>query len=409
MRGLFIRSMLCALLVVALPFAPAQTQTQDDVFAAEVKSFTAGTTRPSQTRYTAFRSAANIWLLSRAPVLKPASFTLAAGYGVDTFVGTIEATGSPPVGFEIVSGDPNNYFDVWPSGNLRTSEGGPVPPAGTYSLGIRGIGQNSPGPIATFTVAALASPAADPTPIPAPSAGWPDASNTGVRPGTALTVRLGGLTITQPGVYENLDIRGPVQINASDVTLKNSKVTASLFFTVNIARSATGVRIEDSTVDGMGAEGSIGINGSGTFLRNNIYNIENGFGPGSDTLIQDNYIHSLRASGAPHYDGIQVDGGQSNVTIRHNTIIVEHNQTSAVMLDNWAGPLSNMLVDNNLLVGGGYTIYVDSRFNSNPITGVSITNNHMGAGGFGTTFFTTAVTYIGNLNDGHDLVKTLTR
>ena len=100
-------------------------------------------------------------------------------------------------------------------------------------------------------------------------------------------------------------------------------------------------------------------------------------------FIQDNYIHDLKATQAPHYDGIQLDGGVSNVIIRHNTVINDYGQTSAVMIDNYFGPISNITVDNNLLVGGGYTIYVDGQFNGGSITGVSITNNHMGQGYLG--------------------------
>ncbi len=40
--------------------------------------------------------------------------------------------------------------------------------------------------------------------------------------------------------------------------------------------------------------------------------------------------------------------------------------SSAVMIDNYFGPISNITVDNNLLVGGGDTIYVDGQGNASP-------------------------------------------
>jgi hypothetical protein len=240
--------------------------------------------------------------------------------------------------------------------------------------------------------------------------GYPDATTTGVPAGVTLTPYNGNLVINTPGaVISGLDIHGTVTINAPNVTLVNCKVTAASFYVVNIA--ATGATVQNCTIDGVGTgnDGSIGINGSGTFLNNNIYNVENGFGVGSNSVIRDNYVHNLRASGAPHYDGIQIDGGVSNVVIEHNTIINTYNQTSAVMIDNWAGAISNITVNNNLLVGGGYTIYVDGHFNSNPISGVTITNNHMGSGGFGITNFNgTSPTYTGNVNDGSTLANQLT-
>jgi hypothetical protein len=94
-------------------------------------------------------------------------------------------------------------------------------------------------------------------------------------------------------------------------------------------------------------------------------------------------VHDLRASGSPHYDGIQIDGGVSNVVIEHNTIINSYNQTSAVMIDNWAGAISNITVNNNLLIGGGYTVYSDGQFRDDAIVGVAFTNNFLRKGYFG--------------------------
>jgi hypothetical protein len=68
-------------------------------------------------------------------------------------------------------------------------------------------------------------------------------------------------------------------------------------------------------------------------------------------VIRDNYGHNLLASVSPRYDGIQIDGGVSNVVIDHDTIFNSHNQTSTVMIDNRAGGISNIGVNNNLLVG----------------------------------------------------------
>ncbi|MGY4343621.1 hypothetical protein ACVWXM_000085 [Bradyrhizobium sp. GM7.3] len=145
------------------------------------------------------------------------------------------------------------------------------------------------------------------------------------------------------------------------------------------------------------------------FVGNNIYNVENGFSiAGNNTVIKDNYVHDLNASGSPHYDGIQIDGNVSGVTLSHNTIINDHNQTSAVMIDNYFGPISNIQVDNNLLVGGGYTVYSDGQFTGGSITGVSFTNNHLASGGFGITAFDqNNPVYTGNVNDGATLVATL--
>ena len=240
------------------------------------------------------------------------------------------------------------------------------------------------------------------TRAPAPP-GWPDASNTGVPAGTTLTPS-GDITITtESAVISGLDIKGTVSINADNVTLQNSKVTASGWFVVKIASGVKGAVIQNCEINGTGAnnDGQHGILGQGTFLRNNIYNVENGITlQESNTTIRDNYIHGLKASGSPHYDGIQIDGGVSNVTISHNTVINDYNQTSAVMIDNYFGPISNIIVNNNRLVGGGYTVYDSAQFNSNPIAGVSITNNRLGKGQWGYTDFNgTSPPFTGNADD----------
>jgi hypothetical protein len=246
---------------------------------------------------------------------------------------------------------------------------------------------------------------------PASKAGFPDATNTGVPAGVALTPYSGNLVINTPGaVISGLDVHGTVTISAPDVTLVNCQVTSSSFYVINL--TSTGAIVRNCTINGVGTgnDGSIAFNGAGTFLNNNIFNVENGIAPGSNSVIQNNYIHGLLASGSPHYDGIQMDGGVSNVTIGHNTIINDHNQTSAVMIDNWAGAIENIVVDDNLLVGGGYTIYVDGHFNNSPISGVSITNNHMGKGGFGYKAFNKSwPAYTGNVNDGATLAQSLHR
>ncbi len=219
--------------------------------------------------------------------------------------------------------------------------------------------------------------------------GYPDASNTGVSAGTALKVHNGDLVINTPGtVISGLDIRGTVYINAPNVTIENCKVTSSNNWCINVKTGVTGTVVQDCTIDGTGKGpmGQHGIAGSGTFLRNNIFNAENGINvEGSNTIIKDNYIHDLRASGAdPHYDGVQVSGGFNNVSILHNTIIGR--DTSCVFIVNDFGAMNNIVVDGNLLLGqdAGYTIYVlEKAGNPAQITNVQVTNNVLGSGYYG--------------------------
>ncbi|AWL96942.2 MULTISPECIES: right-handed parallel beta-helix repeat-containing protein [Bradyrhizobium] len=242
---------------------------------------------------------------------------------------------------------------------------------------------------------------------------WPDASNTGpprdlvLKPSGPLTIAVSGTTIS------GLDIQGGVVVNADNVTIEMSRISASAWAVIKIDPHRTGVVVRDCTIDGQGAgpdgNGNQGIMGQGTFQRNNISNVENGIVlTGRDNLIEHNFIHDLNAGGAPHYDGIQIDGGISDTVIRQNTIINSHGAAGAIMIDNEFGPVSNIVIEGNLLAGGSYTVYSDAKFNDNPISGVSITDNHIGSGQYGPTLFRrNRPTYLRNATDGWRLVRNL--
>jgi hypothetical protein len=242
------------------------------------------------------------------------------------------------------------------------------------------------------------------------SPAWPDATNTGVPPGETLAPYFGNLTVTSSGArISGLDVHGTVTISAPGVTLENCRITAQHSWDWYVVLTGGDSIIRDCTINGGNINpGQNGINGGGRFFRNDIFNTENGIAPGSHTLIEGNYIHDLNAPGAPHYDGIQLDGGQSDVIIQHNTILNSWIQTSAVMINNWAGPISNVQIVDNLLVGGGYTIYVDGRRGNHSISTVSISNNHIGPGRWGVVQFKNAAPlYTGNANDGAELARSL--
>lgn len=220
---------------------------------------------------------------------------------------------------------------------------------------------------------------------PTSQTAWPDEGNSGVPAGTTLKPS-GSIVITEAGaVVSGLDIRGTVDINASNVKLMNSRIRGARFDIVRIKRGAENVVVQDCEIDGVGTDndGSNGIRGAGTFLRNNIYHVENGITLDGSATIEGNYIHDLLASGSPHYDGIQIDGGISDVTIRRNTVINPYTQTSAVMIDNYFGPISNITVEQNRLIGGGYSVYSDGQFNGGTISGVSFVENRLGKGHWG--------------------------
>ena len=216
--------------------------------------------------------------------------------------------------------------------------------------------------------------------------GFPDATNTGVKAGVAMTKYTGSLHITEDNaVISNMEVTGDIIIDAKNVTLSNIKLISNTeWHVLRIMEDASGFTLKDSEIDGRGLSDN-GIYGHGTFLRNNIHDVENGMTLWGPSSVQDNYIHNLRNGKAdPHYDGIQVNGGQ-DIDFIHNTIINDHDQTAALMLENTFGGLRNITVDHNRLVGGGYTVYIDGRKGGGTVDNntIKITNNEIGGGHWG--------------------------
>lgn len=236
----------------------------------------------------------------------------------------------------------------------------------------------------------------------ASSTAYPAAGNTGVPAGVTLKPS-GGMTVSTAGaVIDGYNITGTLTINASNVVVKRSKISSSSYNVIKVSDSATGVRIEDVEINGnKAAEGSNGIYGPATVLRADIQGVENGLQPETGSVIQDSWIHDLGAAGRPHIDGIQIDGARSNITVRHNTVDLRGwTQTAAVMIDNYFGPANNIVVDNNRLLGGGYTVYSDGRFDGGAITNVKYTNNRIGYGQWGYALIANNnVTWSGNVDD----------
>ena len=78
--------------------------------------------------------------------------------------------------------------------------------------------------------------------------------------------------------------------------------------------------------------------------------------------------------------------GSDNVKILHNTILVADGATSAIILSTGsADSIKHVLIDNNLLGGGAYTVYGGYQSGTDVlsrVTDIVISNNH-----FSTTVF----------------------
>ncbi len=235
--------------------------------------------------------------------------------------------------------------------------------------------------------------------------GFPDATNAGVPAGMALrTVGTGpgqvssghGWRFDPPGWVEvngsgatvsGLYIPGNLDITASNVTIKDDRVVASGASSFGISiRHTSGVTVEDCTISGRnGGSGRLLAGLKDMYndsirlrvLDNNIYDVSAGVQIESG-LIQGNYIHEMGYVSGDHLDGTNSDGGVTGLlTIRHNTIFDQRNQTTAVGLFEDFGVQSNRVVTDNLLAGGSYTIYAGQNHGGLTTSKIIITNNRI--------------------------------
>lgn len=180
-------------------------------------------------------------------------------------------------------------------------------------------------------------------------------------------------------VIENVEIHAVegIRIEGDNVTFRNVRIVWDGPFGENIINSdGSGTTFEDCIIDGRGsAERAIAANGRGITVRGcEISGVGNAIETETPLTVEENYIHDIHtARGADwHADGVQVPEGADNVTVRHNTIMLNGPETGAVFIAGDADdPNRNVLITQNLLAGGGYTMYTGYG------PGYSVIDNHM--------------------------------
>ncbi len=259
--------------------------------------------------------------------------------------------------------------DPSPSASASAPSSGPGTGPGTGpTTPVPPVGPTDPGTPSTTTNCA---------PVPS-RCGYPDSTNTGYAPGSQLVkvpeqVRSGqGWTYDSRGwisagdgaVVENIETSVPINLSGNGAVVRNVWVNVDgdswgigLQHTVNAT-------IQDSRIGPPDNAERLGVaikdvygDASGTrVIGNEILNISTGIQT-HEGLIEDNYIHRMALLSGDHVNGTTSNGSQTQLTIRHNTIFNQHGQTDAISLFQDFGVEANRLITNNLLAGGGYTIY----------------------------------------------------
>jgi hypothetical protein len=232
--------------------------------------------------------------------------------------------------------------------------------------------------------------------------GFPDGTSTGVPSGTALRSvpgqvssgpgwhfdpRGGYVVVTGRGtVLSGLSIPCNLSIEASDVTVQDVRVVTGGYFAISL-RHTTGVTIEDSTISGRNltsgrvnsAIDDVYGDSTGIVIKdNNISRFRTGVQI-STGLIVGNYIHDPGYVYGDHTNGISADKTAEPLTIYGNTVFNDLGQTDDISLDaSRSGQhVANKIVVDNLLAGGGYSIYGGNGRN-NATSNIVIEDNDFG-------------------------------
>lgn len=249
--------------------------------------------------------------------------------------------------------------------------------------------------------------------------GWPDETNTGT---TGALTPSGPLVITTPGaVIEDLDISDEggglaVEVRANNVVIRNCRIAATPAAgggCIKQVNNATGLVVEDCELlyDAAGSYDACVGESDYTLRRCHIHHVSEGPRVGSNTTIQDCYIHTLLVDDPDaHADAVQSTGG-TNMIIDHNTIVADQEgadfANAALILGAEFEASSNLTVSDCLLDGGGFTLFMGPSFDDGairfPMSGVTVTGNRFGrAAEFGPTSIgdgITALTASGNVFD----------
>jgi hypothetical protein len=202
------------------------------------------------------------------------------------------------------------------------------------------------------------------------SCGFPDPAygNVGVPAGTTLTPS-GSINVTTPGtVIDGRDITGVIEVNADNVTIKNSRVWTH---TQNCGSSPCGnylihmnpgvnqltISHVELDADQSGAiELAVRNTYGGHLTMDHVY--QHGHIDAmchcGDADISDTYSVVRQWIPTDHIENMYVSN--QTVAITHNTLINLEPQTANIFMDSGSG--NHLTAKNNLFAGGGFSMYV---------------------------------------------------
>jgi hypothetical protein len=238
----------------------------------------------------------------------------------------------------------------------------------------------TPTPSPTLTVPPSTTPPPTTTPPGIGSFATGPAAGAGLPPGTALVPLQGRLQAnsTYTGVAVPAAALGTVTV--SGLTLRNCTLAAGVVFTGN-----------NVTVDHCTIRGGVSLSGGDNFVftGNDVVGWDDGLhitsdsGPVVSVKVAGNWIHQPSPTCADHSDGVQLLG-VAGAVFTGNVIDLgpwffcggdpdNSPLNGAFQIEVTQGPVNGVVIDHNLLNGGGYTLRVYAG-----CQGVHLTNNAFG-------------------------------
>jgi hypothetical protein len=270
--------------------------------------------------------------------------------------------------------------------------------AGAHTFSVRATdaaGNVDPSPATrAWTVEASSPPSAGSHCFSVPSScGYPDPTNTGVPNGTALTAS-GPITVTTAGtVIEGKDVTGGIDVQANNVTIRNTRVSnGGNCGTTNTcgnwairAIGRTGLKIENVETYKNGTstcEHDIRNQGPGAgtleIVRSFLHACDSSVYSVGNTTLKDSYSLSKKDISTDHVENVYF--ADSTFTAIHSTMLNPVGQTAVIFGDvngGSGGSCSNKLtIEDSLLAGGGYSLYPCGNGTSAGTSVRIVRNNH---------------------------------
>lgn len=253
-----------------------------------------------------------------------------------------------------------------------------------------------PPPTTTTTTAPPTTTTTRPSPTETPGLTHPERLTPYTGPGTIT-----GGTV----VIEDKEIPGRLVVEGGHVTIRNSRFRFEDYYQL-IAEGGT-VVVEHSEFDGANRQANLmGAMGPNLTVRwSRFTGFENGMRLDSNSTAEHNLVAEPNTSIADaHSDGIEVGSG-SNIVIRSNAIDIVGGSgaTGCINIGTAFGDISNVLVEDNDLRGGTYSLYVRAE-GGHTVGDVRVRNNrwHSGAdyGTHSVDPLAAVVEWVGNTLDG---------